>query len=189
MKYLAVLAIVLLTRITYSQEPDTCHAGVYITQDDFIHNRLSYKINTGQKGNKLDFTIPSDLTLTLKLITPDTTYKFPPGSIYGYNECGKIFRYYPGQGELNAQEDFYRIEEAKALIIYSSVFISDAEVFYSTDFTAPIHRLTLKNLKNDFRDYPEFIDMAKELNKKVGDGLATRDENGAFLINKFMVKP
>src|SRR5258705_5038624 len=110
MKYLlSSLAALLITHMTYSQQPDSCYAGLYVTQDDFIHNRLSYKINTGLKGNKLDFTIPADLSLTLKLITPDTTYKFTPGTIYGYNDCGKIFRYYPEGGELNAQEDFYKV--------------------------------------------------------------------------------
>jgi len=170
--------------MTYSQAKDSCETGVYITQDDFVNNRLSYKINTSEKGNKLEFTFPSDMTLAVKIITPDTTFKFIPGSIYGYNDCGKIFRYFEGGKELNAQAEYYKIEEAGELILYSSGFISDNETFYSKTLTSPIHRLVMENLKKDFKNHHEFLDAAKKLNKKVGDGLATRDESGKFLINK-----
>src|SRR5215471_11025795 len=126
MKYLVFfLAVVFMGYSCYSQEKDSCYAGVYLTQDDFVHNQLSSKINTGIKGNKVDFTIPSDMTLTVKIVTPDTTLKFEPGSIYGYNDCGKIARYYAGGKELDTQEDFYKLEEVGGLVIYSSLFISD----------------------------------------------------------------
>lgn len=182
--FLFALLLLLECRILYSQQKDSCEAGVYVAQDDFVNNRLSYKINTGVKGNKLEFTFPSDMTLAVKIITPDTTFKFAPGSIYGYNDCGKIFRYFEGGKELNAQEDYYQVEEAGGLILYSSAFVSDNETFYSKTLTSPIHRLVMENLKKDFKNHPQFIEAAKELNKKVGDGLATRDENGKYLINK-----
>jgi hypothetical protein len=165
-----------------TQEKDSCYAGAYITQDDFVHNRLSYKIKESEEGYKLDFTFPADMTLTLKIVTPDTTYKFRPGSIYGYHDCGKVFRFFPGGKELNAQEDFYKIEEAgEGLIIYSSEFVSGNEIFYSVDLTSPIHRLTMKNLEDDFSNYPEFMEEAKKL-KKSTDGLVTRDEDGFAIM-------
>ena len=94
----------------HSQKTDSCFAGVFITQDDFINNHLSYKINTADKDYKLSFSFPADFTLTLKIMTPDTTLKFAPGTIYGFSECGSIYRYHPGGKELNAQEDFYIIQ-------------------------------------------------------------------------------
>jgi len=58
------------------------------------------------------------------------------------------------------------------------------EMPYSLNLTAPIHRLTMKNLEEDFKDHPDFINAIKKLNKNVDDGLATRDTNKSFLINK-----
>ena len=100
-----LLAALLCTSFLFSQDKDSCKAGVYLTKDDFLNNRLSHVIHTGEKGTKLDFTFPADMTLAVKLITPDTTLKFEAGTIYGYNDCGRIFRYYHGGKELNAQED------------------------------------------------------------------------------------
>src|SRR5262249_39894722 len=121
--------------------------------------------------------------LAVKVITADTTLKFDAGSIYGFNDCGKVFRYFQGGKELNAQEDYYKVEEINGLVIYSSAFVSDAEIFYSLDLTSPIHRLTMENLKDDFKNYPEFLEAAKKLNSQPGDGLGTRDEKGNFKIN------
>jgi hypothetical protein len=145
-----------------AQEKVCCYGGVYLDKADFIANRLSYKINKCVKGDNLRFAIPADLTLTLKIRTPDSVFRFKPGTIYGYYECGSIYRYSPGT-EWNGQEDYYKIEEVKYLVIYSSVFISGAESFYSLDLTSPIHRLTVKNLENDFKDHPDFINAIKKL--------------------------
>ena len=167
--------------LVHSQQTDSCTAGVFINQHDFINNDLAYKINTADKDYKLSFTFPADFTLTLKIMTPDTTFKFPPGTIYGFSECGSIYRYYPGGKELNAQEDFYKIEEAGGMIIYSSVFVSGDEIYYSTSLTSSIRRLTLRNLKENFGNYPDFI---AELEKKKRR-LAERDESGFLILNVY----
>jgi len=167
----------------FAQNTGSCYAGVYVNKNDFISNTLSYKINEYKKGDNFQFTFPADLTLTLKISKADSTVKFKPGSIYGYYECGSICRYSPGT-EWNGQEDYYKIEEVKGLVIYSSVFISGAETFYSLDLTAPIHRLTTTNLEKDFHGHPDFMKAIKTLRKDMDDGLASRDANGLFLINK-----
>ncbi len=172
-----LVTVLLLILPAHSQKTDSCLAGVFITQDDFINNHLSYKINTGAKDYKLSFNFPADFTLTLKIMTPDTAFKFAPGTIYGFSECGSVYRYYPGGKELNAQEDFYKIEEAGGLIIYSSVFVSGDEIFYSTSLTSSIRRLTLRNLKEDFWNYPDFIAKVEKMKLRIAD----RDDNG-FLI-------
>jgi hypothetical protein len=58
-----LVAVLLFTLPAYSQKTDSCFAGVFITQDDFINNHLSYKINTDVKDHKLSFTFPADLHL------------------------------------------------------------------------------------------------------------------------------
>ena len=176
-----VVAVLLFILPAYSQKTDSCFAGVFITQDDFVNNHLSYKINTAAKDYKLSFTFPADFTLTLKIVTPDTIFKFAPGTIYGFSECGRVYRYYPGGKELNAQEDFYKIEEAGGLIIYSSAFVSGDEIFYSMSLTSSIRRLTLRNLKEDFRNYPDFIEKVEKMKLRLAD----RDDNGFLIMDLY----
>ena len=176
-----LVAFFLFVLPAHSQKTDSCFAGVFITQADFINNHLSYKINTADKDYKLSFSFPADFTLTLKIMTPDTTLKFAPGTIYGFSECGSVYRFYPGGKELNAQEDFYKIEEAGGLIIYSSVFVSGDEIFYSTSLTSSIRRLILRNLKEDFSDYPDFIAKVEKMKRRLSD----RDENGFIIIDLY----
>ena len=70
---------------------------------------------------------------------------------------------------MNAQEDFYKIEEAGGLVIYSSVFVSGDEIFYSTNLTSSIRRLTLRNLKDDFWNYPDFIAKVEKMKSRIAD--------------------
>jgi hypothetical protein len=170
---------------TSAQKTDSCYAGVYITKNDFLKNRLSHKINESAKGEKLVYVPIADLSLTIKIVDKDSTFTFKPGSIFGYYECGDVFRYSPGT-EINAEEDYYKIEEAKELIIYTSALIGigGLEIFYSIDLTSPIHRLTIRNLEVDFKNYPEFVKAAKKANRKIRGDIAARDKHGAFLVNK-----
>ena len=176
-----LMAVLLLILPAHSQKTDSCFAGVFITQDDFINNHLSYKINTAVKDYKLTFSFPADFTLTLKIITPDTAFKFVPGTIYGFSECGSVYRYYPGGKEWNAQEDYYKIEEAGGLIIYSSVFVSGDEIFYSTSLTSSIRRLTFRNLKEDFWNYPDFIAKVEKMKLRIAD----RDDDGFIIMDLY----
>jgi hypothetical protein len=170
----------LLLQTGFAQTPDSCFSGVYLTKDDFLRNHLSYKINESVKGEKLTFTFPADLTLTVKIVDKDTIIKFSPGQIYGYKQCEDVFRFFPG-AELSVQEDFYKIEEVKGLILYSSAFyIAGTETFYSLDLSSPIHRLTYRNLKKQFNEYPGFLKALKKIRADVTD----RDENGYFKVNR-----
>jgi hypothetical protein len=181
-----VLFVLLLTtcKAVVAQHNRHCEAGVYLTTDDFINGRLSFKIDPGAPGYKLEIPVPADWTLIVKIVTPDTVMRFKPGTIFGYADCNKTFRYYAG-GDLYAPEDFYRIEENGPLVIYTAVFVSMGEYFYSKTPGSAIHRLNLKNLRRDFKDQPQFLDAAKRLKRKELRGnLAKLDNNGAFTINK-----
>lgn len=173
-----------MIQTSFSQNNCSCDAGVYLTKEDFIANRLSYKINTGIKGYAFKFPMPADWKLTIKITNPDTTLKFKPGTIYGYYYCGSVFRYSPGV-ELYAPEDYYKIMEAGGIVIYTSVFVSGDEPFYSINLTSPIHRLNLKNLEKDFNDQPAFVTAVKYFKKKEElKDIAKRDDRGDFIINK-----
>jgi hypothetical protein len=183
MRILLVMMIISATSHLNAQKKDTCFAGVYLSERDFLNNTVSHKIDKSVEGNKLEFIMPADLTLTLKLETENSTLKFAPGEIYGYYNCGSKYRYSPGT-ELNAQEDYYKILEGGELVLYSSEFVSGSEIFYSLDLVSPIHRLTMKNLEKDFERFPEFMKELKSLNKRAKNGLTTLTGEGKFEINK-----
>jgi hypothetical protein len=185
-KFLLLLFLLSITAYkTSAQKSDSCYAGVYLDKNDFLKNHLSHKINESIKGEKLVYVPIADLSLTIKIVDKDSVVKFKPGSIFGYYECGDVFRYSPGT-EINAEEDYYKIEEAKDIIIYTPAMIGihGLEIFYSLDLTSPIHRLTIRNLEVDFAKYPEFVKAAKKCNRKIKGDIAARDEKGAFIVNK-----
>ena len=114
---------------------------------------------------------------------PRCGHKFKKGIAYGFYDCGKVFRYSPGSG-LYAPEDFYRIEENRNIVIYSSAFVGGSEYYYSSSLATPIRRLNLRNIKQGFAAYPKFISAVKKLNKRTLHGdQAKRDNNGNFIIN------
>src|SRR5689334_17510333 len=118
-----------LCSITNAQEKKSCVAGIYETSEDLLKDKISHQIVTGENDNKLSFEFPADLKLAIKIVKPETTLVFKPGTVFGFTECGHKFRYYEG-GDLTAHEDFYRIEESKGLVIYTSAFVSGNETFY-----------------------------------------------------------
>jgi hypothetical protein len=183
-----ILSIFFIDSLSGQDKKKPCIAGVYHTADDLQNNRLSHQINTMEKGDKFGFLFPADLRLTIRITKPDTTLEFKPGSVFGYGECGNRYRYYPG-GDLLAQEDFYRIEEQRGIIIYSSKFVSGDEMFYSRTINSPIHRLSLGNIEKDFADQPGFVDDVRCLNKEGLRGdIAKKDKKGKFIINTIYAK-
>jgi hypothetical protein len=177
------LASFCLFATLHAQKPKNCVAGVYKTKEDLVGNTISHRVNTADKGYSFGFLFPADLKLTIKVTTPDTTLEFKPGSVYGYSECGKKYRYYKG-GDLLVQEDFYGIEETGPLVIYSSAMVSGNEKFYSRDLGSPIRRLQQRNLEEDFKSEPEFLEAAKKLKRQEVEDLAGQDEQGRYLVNK-----
>src|SRR4051812_44472700 len=120
MKRITLILFLITAQYFAFAKQDSCIAGVYRTKEDLINNHLTCKINMGKAGYKLTFPMVADVKLEIKIVTPDSTYKFPKGSVYGYAECGKRYRYSPG-GRIYAIEDFYKIEEAGHVIIYTSL--------------------------------------------------------------------
>jgi hypothetical protein len=166
-----------------AQAAKNCDAGIYKTAEDLKNRRVTHKVHTGEKGYDFGFLFPADMKLTIKIVRPDTTLEFKPGTVFGYEECKRQFRYYKG-GDLLSPEDFYRVEETAGLVIYSSVHNSGSELFYSEGIEAPIRRLDYGNVEEDFKDRPDFLAAVKELKKKSNDGITDNDGKGHFAINR-----
>ena len=173
-------------RAQTKSKTDTCYAGVYLTYNDFLKKHLSHKVNIKAKGNRLDFVFASK---TIKIVTPDTTLRFKPGSIYAFYDCKYVYWYSPDV-ELYSPEDYYKIEEMGSeesgkLIIYKSVFNGGKEHFFSTGLNYPIHRLSIYHLEKDFNGlFPKFIEAVKKMMAENAGDIAVKDSTGHFLINK-----
>lgn len=167
-------------------KPDSSTAGVYLTDDDFLKNKLSSKVNTDRGNNEFGFPFPAD-KMTIRISTPDTVLKFRRGTIYGYYDCGKVYRYSPNV-ELLSPEDYYRVEEAGgdgSLTIYTSVFYGGAEHFFSTGLNMPIHRLSISHLEKDFGGlFSKFISDVQKMKLEHAGDIAAKDNKGNFIINK-----
>jgi hypothetical protein len=172
----ALVFIAFIVRSGHAQKKDSCYAGVYLNFADFIKNRVVQKINTDREG----YDIKIKMNDAVKITTPDTLIQYKGGSIFGYYVCGNRYRYSPGN-ELNAPEDFYKIEDTTGLILYSSVFFGGAEFFYSLNFSSPIHRLSKIHLRKDFSHSPEFISEIKKVKSLYG--LSVKDDKGTFILN------
>ncbi|HKR05281.1 MAG TPA: hypothetical protein VJY62_11670 [Bacteroidia bacterium] len=179
MKTAAFILSVFITHISIAQKIDFCYAGVYLTNNDLVNKHLSNAVNTMIKGNSVGFASSGK---TIKVITSGKTVKFKPGSISGFYDCDATYRYSPDV-ELYSPEDYYRIEEIGDLVIYTSVFYGGTEHFYSISLSAQIHRLNLKNIENDFVQYPKFIEEVIKMKSANMGEIAVRDVSG-FKINK-----
>jgi outer membrane pore protein E len=176
-KLLSLVCLTIAMQMAIAQK-DTCMAGVFLTYNDFMNNKLTNKIDTKIKGNEFGFVLFKE---TIKVITPEAKTKYAAGSIYGYSYCGVRYRYSPG-GELYAPEDYYEIEEVGGIVIYSSVFWGGSEYFYSKDLSTPIHRLNINNFEKDFGNNTDFMTAIRK-SKSRWDGLSTHDKNNHFTIN------
>ena len=185
MKIAAFIISALIVQTAIAQKKDTCYAGVYLNYDDFKNNRLSFKVNADRKENSFGF---GPLAHIIKIVTPDTMVKFSMGSIYGYYDCGNVYRYSPDV-ELYSPEDYYKIEEMgneeNKLTIYTSVFKGGTEYFFSTGLNMPIHRLSMSHIENDFKGlFPRFVEAVKKMKSEHEGDIAAKDSKGNLLINK-----
>ncbi len=182
------IAMLLISVSGFSQDNNCIGAGVYLTYDDFVINKLSNTINFNQQGSKFKFTYwyPK-----IKIVTPDPTkswqrsvVKFKPGSIYGYYQYSKKYRYTEGRGFFSPYGYFEIIKEMKGLIVYKQYtrhhHISDYHYYYSIDFKSAIKPMDKKHLLADTSNFNnakfmESVSLIKNKwvndNKKIIDAL------------------
>lgn len=151
----------------FSQDNQCIGAGVYLTYDGFVNNKLSNKVNFNQQGSKFKFAFPNWYPRsTIKIITSDTTkywqrssIKFKPGSVYGYYKYGKKYRYFETNEIFSPRGYFEVIKAMKGLIVYkqytqhSQSHFNDYHYYYSIDFKSAVKPMNRKNLAADINNF------------------------------------
>ena len=74
-KSLSLVCLTITMQMAIAQK-DTCMAGVFLTYNDFMNNKLTNKIDTKAKGNKFGFILFKE---TIKVITPEAKIKYATG--------------------------------------------------------------------------------------------------------------
>ncbi len=122
------------------------HSGLYLTSDDFIHNRLTYPLGK----NKSDKIQLNSFFSSAKgyVVSGGKKYAFDKGQVYGYRKNGSSYRFY--------QHSIYRIVDTAGYYIYYKYepvekekgkgLVKEDEYFFSATENAPIIQLNLSTV-------------------------------------------
>jgi hypothetical protein len=155
--------------------------GVYVTNTDFEQGKITSLMDC-------DIIENWDGSISLSAKGGATTYKF--GTVFGYIKNGVKYRKYGSKRKFFTTYGYCQLLDESGLMIYSKPsrhHRSNGYVwhYYSLKPTSEIRPLTLKNLRRDFPDNPEFTDLMKRSMKRK-DYL--RESNGRLMVNEIYLR-
>jgi len=135
-------------------------AGIFITGKEFREGKLSLVINCNSKKDKISL---HDL-LNEKYITirkNDSTYNFMKDSIYGYETCGMDIYRFMGKMEL------LLLDQGDEIVVYKWILPKRSAggrtdvtpYFFSVGKEGSLQKLTIKNLKDQYRDNKDYLQL------------------------------
>jgi hypothetical protein len=132
-----------------AQTPDTHEksSGIYITEDDFLKNNLSFYSVTDSQ-NRLDRVLDDVI-----LMRAGKKFKLAKGSLYGYYQDGVRFRFYHDITQSLPLYGYYKILEDSSAVVYSRNTCTPKTgehtwYYYSDTVGSPIKKLSARSLKN-----------------------------------------
>ena len=139
--------------------PCTHKAGVFFTSDAFMTNVYSDSICLDTKG----CSIKSGNNQLIIINSPSGKKKYKLSELTGYSDGKNKYKYFYDEKNEDAYFGYFKIEEAKGIIIYSQWYIHGGPIFfYSKSFEGTIKLLNKKNLEKDFPK-EDFIKELKSL--------------------------
>jgi hypothetical protein len=120
--------------------------GVYLTEQDYKANRLSYVLSNNDKIQLNSFLGGKNVNLTYQ----GKKIKLAKSEIYGYRLNGQSFRFY--------HIETYRIIDTAGFMLYSRQILAQQgkgykpveRSFYSVGTAQPVLELSIDNLSNSF---------------------------------------
>ncbi len=178
-------------------------AKIFLSFEDFVNRNSALIVD--KSTEKFSYAFPRGLEF-IKVVKRDSTvkdtvkkffrkkkkngqiiYRFKPGSIYGYYNNKKYFRYATSKS-WQVVDGYYKIEEMERIIIYSKNInngrhrSSSLYYFYSLGLNTELKSLKWKNIESDFKEKPAIWNTIKS-NKQLNRDLETKNPDGRFLIN------
>jgi len=145
---------------TSNVQRQTQLCGLYMTEDDYIKDELSYKVNRSM--NPLHVFSVRGTYRTAKIENAQGKFNFKPGEFFGYFEKGDKYIYYASPDKWGAK-GFFKVEkECVNFTFYSqqeanSSGASRTVYFYSLGIGKPIKWINSKYLVVDFPAQQEQI--------------------------------
>jgi hypothetical protein len=149
-----MIAICIMASFFQKTMAGTQTTGLYLTSDDFINHKLSYKTN-GSNGSKIKL---NGFFESGKVVV---TYNgkeqiFSKNEIFGYRSNGQDYRFFNNTA--------YKILDTKDFYIYSSPkLIQEGKgpkqvetYYYSSTSSSMVEPLSIKNLENTYAENPKF---------------------------------
>ena len=173
--YYIIFLLLMMCQVSKAQ-------GIYKTATDFS---LGVKYITPTK-NQLFKVFPHRYlnTKSIKVRVGDSTLTLMKSEIYGYQDTdGKVYRF-------QNNERYLILNPTEKLLLYSKSVLGGPKknipttiYFFSSDPTSNIVNLTLFNLKNNFRNNPQLIQLIDLYFKDESDVLNFDSFNNMYKIN------
>jgi hypothetical protein len=158
LSYCVVAFILMMIEVSAQNLQDT-RTGIFLSQQDFLNYNISLVAKTDEQ-NFLEVNQDK-----IMLLRNGNKSKFKYGSISGYYMNGFRFRAYGKKEKFFEDFGYYKVLDYSGLIVYSkksSNYKNGGHIwhYYSKKLDSPIKIISEKNLKSDFADYPEFLELA-----------------------------
>ncbi len=156
MKTLMVLSAVALISVsagvTTAQSKMLSTGGLYLTPNDFEHQKLTYGIDCSNADEKIK---PNEFfgSSTGYVISKGEKHEFSKKEVYGYRNCqNKTYRFYNGEAyQLLDTAGFYIYYQYRSeQNIKGKGLVKKDEYFFSKNVAADLQLLTIDNLKNAY---------------------------------------
>lgn len=156
-------------------------SGVYLTEDDFKHNRLS---ETAAIDSRNYIVVALN---KLKCYRNGQPMSFRLRDIYGYYQYGKKYRAFRRRTFFDRYSCYEVIDES-GVIVYSRKSAGHKRggytfYYWSVDASSPITRVTRKNIRKAFVSHPDFV---KQVSGEIGrKALYMPDDGGKTRFNEY----
>jgi hypothetical protein len=149
--FIAVTAISLYGMNLKAQSTQS-EKGIYLTEQDFKNNKLSYALTSADKLQLNEFLNGKNVSLVYQ----GKQIKLAKNNIFGYRLNGQNFRFYNNEA--------YKIIDTAGFLLYSHDKLTQQgkgykpvdQFFYSVNTSQPILELTIHSLWTSFPDNANF---------------------------------
>jgi len=182
----AWIIILFLLMVGFSGQAQHATVNVYRTANEFQNNipSQSFEVHTYPDA----VTVDNNSTLIIK--ASDRQYRFEFGELFGYSLDSNRYRLYGNKSPLEFY-GYYKIIDESGLLVYVRKIQRykggpGLTYFFSKDLQAPVRMLTLRELKKEFPDQPDFIEKVKPVYQANYSMLVEPDHDGKTLLNKLL---
>lgn len=141
-----LVAMVIISMNGMSVKAQNAKTGIYLTEQDYKSNKLSYVLKDQDKLRLNEFLEGKNINLTYQ----GKKISLSKSEIFGYRQDPHNFRFYHNEA--------YKILDTAGFLLYSCEKLTQGtkgykpaeKYFYSVDPQQPVQELTIQNLWNSF---------------------------------------